>query len=521
MTRPASFLWYDYETWGINPRRDGIAQFAAVRTDADLNPIGDPVDLKCRPLVDTVIDPGACLITGLTPQGCDREGLSEWDFATRIHALMSEPGTCTTGYNTLRFDDEFSRTLFYRNLLDPYSREWRNGNSRWDLLDVVRLTYALRPEGIEWPTHDSGAPSFKLEHLSVANGIEHANAHDAVSDVLATIEMARLIRRHQPKLFDYALSLRNKHEVRRHLSPELRQPILHVSGMIPAERGCLTVELPLMEHPDRKNEIIVLDLVEDPTWLLDHNADDLRAWLYSPTDELPEGIPRPPLRTVHINRSPMVAPYKMLDDATAERFGLDRDTLEQHRQIVDRWHDLVTLARDVFRDGEREPFADPEHALYAGFINDHDRGILNRIRAGTDQPERWPGLAEELQDERQQVLVFNARARHFPDSLDAREAAQWREDVQRRLTDPDWGSSLTLAEAIDRTEKALEETPDSEVLTDVLAWLDRQKTEWLNDESKPSDLAEEDPSNTVQENPEDDTSANTDQPGQSQLDLFD
>lgn len=509
MTQPASFLWYDYETWGISPRRDGIAQFAAVRTDADLNIIGDPVDLKCRPRVDTVIDPGACLITGLTPQNCDQDGLTEWEFAERIHRLMSEPGTCTTGYNSLRFDDEFSRYLFYRNLLDPYSREWRNGNSRWDLLDVVRLTHALRPEGIEWPVHDSGAPSFKLEHLSAANGIEHANAHDAVSDVLATIEMARLIRRAQPRLFDYALSLRFKHEVRRQIAVEQRQPHLHVSGMIPAERGCLTVELPLMEHPDRRNEIIVLDLVEDPTWLLDHNAEDVRNWLYTPTEELPDGIPRPPLRTLHINRSPMIAPYKMLDDSIAERFGLDRQAIERHRTIVDHWHDLVTLARDVFQTPEREPFADPDHALYAGFINDHDRGILNQIRA-EKHPERWPGLAESLQDDRQQALVFNARGRYFPDTLSANETEQWHQDVRRRLTAPDWGSSLSVEKAIAQTQEHLSQTPDSEVLQNVLTWLQEQNTTWL---------AEPPPSETPQQ-PEPSTGDRDEPPNDTQLDLF-
>ncbi|MFG1498454.1 exodeoxyribonuclease I [Saccharospirillum sp. HFRX-1] len=480
MTQPSSFLWYDYETWGIQPRRDGIAQFAAVRTDANLNIIGAPVDLKCKPLPDSVVSPDAALVTGLNPADCDKTGLSEWQFAEQIQSLMAEPGTCVVGYNSLRFDDEFSRHLFYRNLLDPYSREWRNGNSRWDLLDVVRLTHALRPEGINWPKHDDGTPSFKLEQLTAANSIEHGNAHDAVSDVLATIELARLIRRHQPKLFDYALELRTKAAVRRQLKFDSREPHLHVSGRIPAARGCLAVELPLIEHPDRRNEIIVLDLTEDPSWLLDHNADQVRDWLYTATDDLPDGIPRVPLRTLHLNRSPMVAPYAMLDDQVAQRLNIDRDAIKRHGAIVDRWHDLVTLARDVFRDEDRAPFIDPEHALYAGFIDDHDRGILNRIRASTDRPEAWPGLAEDLHDDRQQTLVFNARARHFFDSLSAGEAAQWRDQVRVNLTDADWGSSLTWQQAFDRTEELLQEQPDAAVLLQVKSWLELQQKKWLD-----------------------------------------
>jgi len=433
MTQPSSFLWYDYETWGIQPRRDGIAQFAAVRTDANLNLIGEPVDLKCKPLPDSVVSPDAALVTGLNPAECDQDGLSEWQFAEQIQTLMAEPGSCVVGYNSLRFDDEFSRHLFYRNLLDPYSREWRNGNSRWDLLDVVRLTHALRPEGINWPKHEDGSPSFKLEQLTAANGIEHGNAHDAVSDVLATIELARLIRRHQPKLFDYALELRTKAAVRRQLKFDTREPHLHVSGRIPAARGCLAVELPLIEHPDRRNEIIVLDLTEDPSWLLDHNADQLRDWLYTATDDLPDGIPRVPLRTLHLNRSPMVAPYAMLDDEVAQRLNVDRDAIKRHSAIVDRWHDLVTLARDVFRD---------------------------------------------------EALVFNARARHFSDSLSAGEEAQWRDQVQLNLTDADWGSSLNWQEAFDRTQEMLQEKPDAEVLLQVKSWLERQRQQWLNETVK-------------------------------------
>lgn len=478
MAKPFSFLWYDYETWGISPRADRIAQFAAVRTDAELNPIGEPIDIQCKPTIDTVIDPAACMITGLTPQGCTQAGLTEWQFADRVFQAMSEPGTCSSGYNTLRFDDEFTRYLLYRNLHDPYSREWRNGNSRWDLLDVVRLTHALRPEGIEWPYNDKGVPSFKLEHLSAANGLEHSSAHDALSDVYATIGLARLIKQKQPRLFDYALSLRFKHEVRQHLAIEQRQPYLHVSGMIPAERGCLTVEVPLLVHPDRANEIIVMDLTDDPSWLLDHNAEQLRTWLYTPTDELPEGVKRPPFRTLHLNKSPMIAPLKMLTPDIATRFGLNLDAIQQHLTVLNRWHDLISLAREVFRSHDQPGSADPEQALYQGFIGDHDRALLNRMRYHKLPPEHWAGMANDLNDERLQALVFNVRARHFPQTLSEAEQQQWAEQVRRALTEPDFGSKLTLAQAQERTLSLLNEQPDSAVLKALREWQSNQ-SQWL------------------------------------------
>ncbi|MHA7880753.1 MAG: exodeoxyribonuclease I [Saccharospirillum sp.] len=513
MARPLSFLWYDYETWGTSPRSDRIAQFAAVRTDAELNPIGEPIDIQCKPAIDTLIHPEACLITGLTPQGCEQDGLTEWQFADRVFQAMSEAGTCTSGYNTLRFDDEFTRYLLYRNLHDPYSREWRNGNSRWDLLDVVRLTHALRPEGIEWPTNDQGVPSFRLEHLTAANGLEHNSAHDALSDVYATIALARLIKQKQPRLFDYALSLRFKHEVRSHLPLDQRQPYLHVSGMIPAERGCLTVEVPLLEHPDRGNEIIVMDLTEDPSWLLDHDADQLRTWLYTPTDQLPEGVRRPPFRTLHLNKSPMVAPFKMLTPDVAERFGIDPKAVVAHLAVINRWHDLVTLAREVFRSHDQPAPADPEQALYQGFIGDHDRALLNRMRHHKLPPDHWAGIANELHDERLPALVFNVRARHFPETLSAEEQSLWQQQVERALTDPEYGARDTLDEVRQRTRALLAEQPTSSVLQALLDWHQHQ-LDWLASPTSDSATPTVEASKATQEADDPDNSPD-------QLGLFD
>ena len=189
-----SFFWHDYETFGRVPRRDRPAQFAGIRTDADLNEIGQPVMHYCRPSPDSLPDPESCLLTGIVPQTCLEQGLPEHAFAAEIEGALAQPGTIGVGYNTIRFDDEVTRHLFWRNLIDPYAREWQNECGRWDLLDVVRATWALRPEGIEWPRHEDGRPSFKLEHLTQANGIAHEAAHDALSDVRATIALARLIK---------------------------------------------------------------------------------------------------------------------------------------------------------------------------------------------------------------------------------------------------------------------------------------------------------------------------------------
>lgn len=238
---------------------------------------------------------------------------------------MSEPGTCALGYNTLRFDDEVSRCLFYRNLLDPYSREWQNGNSRWDLIDAVRTFHALRPSGIAWPSREDGSPSFRLEHLTAANGIAHEGAHDAVADVRATIGLARLLRERNPKLFDHLLALRSKREVARRLDVLGRKPVLHVSRRYPASRGCSALVMPLAEHPTNPNGVIVYDLSVAPEALLGLDVAQIRQRVFVSSDDLAEGEVRIPLKVIHINRSPVVLPASALKDVEGPRRGVRRD----------------------------------------------------------------------------------------------------------------------------------------------------------------------------------------------------
>jgi exodeoxyribonuclease-1 len=271
-----TFYWHDYETFGVDPSRDRPVQFAGIRTDAELNIIGEPLMLFARPSRDVLPQPQACLVTGITPQQALAQGVPEAEFIARIHEQLSQPGTCGVGYNSIRFDDEVTRYALYRNFYDAYAREYQNGNSRWDIIDMVRLTHALRPEGIEWPRGEDGAVSFRLELLTAANGIGHAAAHDALSDVEATIALARLIRDKQPRLFDYALKMRSKQAVLAELDMAAMKPVLHVSGMFGAARNNIGLVVPISRHPRNKNEIICYDLAIDPAPLAELDADALR-----------------------------------------------------------------------------------------------------------------------------------------------------------------------------------------------------------------------------------------------------
>jgi len=432
-----TFLWHDYETFGAQPRRDRPAQFAAIRTDADLNEIGEPIMLYCQPAPDFLPDPQSCLITGITPQQCLERGVPEYQFAATIEAAFSQPGTIGVGYNTIRFDDEITRFLFWRNLIEPYAREWQNNCGRWDLLDVVRMTYALRPAGMEWPLRD-GRPSFRLEDLARANGLMHAAAHDALSDVRATIALARLIRSKQPKLFDFCLGLHKKDKVATemgmHLAPGLRQPFLHVSGMFPVERGCIGLVAALATHPSNKNEVLVWDCRYDPAELFTLDAATIRLRMFTRSADLPEGVTRLPIKSIHMNKSPMlVSNLKTLAPEQAVRWDLDLEQGMLHAQAVTAGPDMGALWDQVYQRTPGVVEIDVDEDLYGGFINNNDKRKLESLR--TEKPERLAAARPSFDDERLSELLFRYRARNFPHSLTELEAAQWEQHRAARLFD--------------------------------------------------------------------------------------
>ncbi len=449
-----TFLWHDYETFGANTRRDRPAQFAGIRTDAELNEIGEPLMIYCRPAPDYLPDPEACLITGITPQLCLERGLPEHEFAARIEAELARPGTIGVGYNTIRFDDEITRFMFWRNLMDPYAREWQNQCGRWDLLDVVRMTYALRPDGIEWPRKEDGSPSFKLEHLSKANGLAHEAAHDALSDVRATIALARLIRQRQPKLFDFALSLHKKDRVAAELrlpaTVETARPFLHVSGMFPTERGCLGVMWPLASHPTNRNELIAWDLSHDPSELALLDADTIRLRMFTRSDELPEGVTRLPVKTVHLNKSPMVVGnVNTLTRDTAERWGIDLEQAARHAAAARALPDLTAIWAKVFSRPQEGPAPDVDQDLYGGFVGNEDRRRLERLRSLP--PEKLAEARPGFDDERLEELAWRYRARNFPHTLTEEDLERWEEHRVACLMEGQ-GGALTFDELFARLD---------------------------------------------------------------------
>lgn len=418
-----TFLFHDYETFGTSPALDRPAQFAALRTDADFTTIGEPEVFYCKPADDYLPQPEAVLITGITPQVARAKGENEAAFAKRIHDLFTVPNTCVVGYNNVRFDDEVTRNIFYRNFYDPYAWSWQNHNSRWDLLDVMRACYALRPEGINWPENEDGLPSFRLEHLTKANGIEHSNAHDAMADVYATIAMAQLVKAKQPKLFAYLYSHRSKQKLATLIDVPQMKPLVHVSGMFGAARGNTSWVAPLAWHPENRNAVIMVDLAGDMSPLLELDADTLRERLYTPKSELGDDA-AVPVKLVHLNKCPVLAQANTLRPEDAERLGIDRQRCLDNLQILRDYTQVREKVLAIF--AEAEPFVPSENVdaqIYNGFFSDADRAAM-KILLETE-PRNLPALDITFADARIEKLLFNYRARNFPGTLDEEEQQRW------------------------------------------------------------------------------------------------
>jgi exodeoxyribonuclease I len=440
-----TLFWHDYETFGTDSRRDRAIQFAGIRTTLELEVVDEPVMFFAKPPHEMPPSPESCLITGITPQQAERDGVIEADFAARVHEQLAAPGTCGVGYNSLRFDDEFTRQLLYRNFFEPYAREWENGNSRWDVIDLVRMCEALRPEGIVWPTHDDGAPSFKLEHLAKANRLQQERAHDALSDVHALIDLARLIRVRQPRLWDWHYSLRRKQRVFEMLDLTNMTPLVHVSSRYPASRHCLAVIIPLAVHPNRPGEIVVFDLSQDPADLLALDADDIADRMFTPRADLPEGVERMALKTIHANRSPALAPLSVLKGADMQRLQLNMDRCLANAETLRAATALGEKLRSVFKHAtDLPPPEDPELALYSGFLPDSDKRLLRDVR-GTP-PDQLSQKTFAFRDPRYAELLFRYRARNWPHTLSAEERERWEIFRQQRLTSPTPLTALTLSD---------------------------------------------------------------------------
>lgn len=453
-----SFYFYDLETSGLNPRGDRIMQFAGQRTDEQFQPVGEPTNLLIELAEDTLPSPSAIMVTGITPQLTRTDGVSEREFCRFLTEEVARPGTTIVGYNSVRFDDEFVRHTLWRNFYDPYEWQWKEDRSRWDLLDVVRLTRALRPDGIEWPVTDDGRPTNRLELLTKLNHIEHEHAHDALADVMALIAVTKLIQAKQPQLFDYLYQLRDKRAVGNLVNLEQPQPFVYASGRYPAAHNHTTVAYPIAPGPN--GSVLVYDLRYNLDELLEQErqgraqlaatqaqtaakptADDAKADVKQTRsgskqrsfhDLKPwERHYFPIVKKLQLNRCPAVAPLGVLSkhDGWA-RIALTPEQIQENLASLRRHPEFVEQMAKLNRpDFPKAP--DVESALYDGFVDGQDRILCATVRNNfaDDLSDYHP----PFQDERLPELLLHYKAKNFPSSLAADEVERWEAYRTQRL----------------------------------------------------------------------------------------
>ncbi|MBQ3320566.1 exodeoxyribonuclease I [Candidatus Saccharibacteria bacterium] len=428
-----TFFFYDLETSGLRAREDRIMQFAGQRTDMDLNPIGEPVNVLVKMTNDALPSPLAINVTKITPQATLMDGISEAEFCKYVTEEIFTPETIAVGYNTVRFDDEFMRAVFWRNFYDPYEFEWKDGRSRWDILDVVRLTRALRPEGINWPFTENGKPTNRLELITKLNGVSHEHAHDALSDVFATISVAKLIREKQPKLFDFLLKIRGKNEVRKIVNLEDKKPFVYASGRYASEFNKTTVAFPLTSG--RNGNVLVFDLRYNLEELLDSGrglATSQPLSTHNESSEKPKSI-FPIVKELCLNKCPAVAPISVLEAEDGwEKIGLDEEIIKKNLEVLLRHPEFSERVRSEYENRPEFPKAlEPEGAIYEGFLNDADRIKVSAVRNA--DVSKLADFHPDFIDERLPELLLHYKGRNFPESLSEAEMEKYEAYRRARL----------------------------------------------------------------------------------------
>ncbi len=443
-----TFFFYDLETSGLNPRDDRIMQFAGIRTDLEFNQLGEPINLLVKLDEDTLPSPEAIMVTKITPQQTRLDGLSEREFCDFVSNEIFTPNTIAVGYNSVRFDDEFMRATFWRNFYDPYEWQWKDGRSRWDLLDVVRLTRALRPEGIEWPFRSDGAPTNRLELITKLNDIEHAHAHDALSDVEALISVTKLIHDKQPKLYQYLFTMRDKKQVMKLVSLDCPRPFVYACGEYPSEFNKASVVYPIA--PGKNGSILVYDLRHD-------------------VEKLPKSETYfPVVKELAPNKCPAVAPMGVLDVEDGWRkIGLEKAAVEENLQKLLSHPEFITQVKNR-PEPEYTKSIDAENALYDGFLEDADRIRVETVRNADST--KLKNFHPPFRDKRLPEILLHYKGRNFPEIMTEQETVSWEKFRTERLNRqaPGFLKALQNLQATGKTLRGDEADPY--ILEELSLW---------------------------------------------------
>ncbi|HEY5549787.1 MAG TPA: exodeoxyribonuclease I [Candidatus Saccharimonadales bacterium] len=460
-----TLYFFDVETSGFNPRTDRIMQFAGQRTDMALNPIGKPDNVLIKMTPDVLPEPGAILVHGILPQKTLTEGVTEAEFAKYLTSQVSIKDTIIVGYNNIRFDNDFVRFTLWRNFHDAYEWTWKNNCSVWDLLDVVRMTRALRPDGINWPYAPDGKPTNSLEYISAVNKLDHVDAHDAMSDVRASIAVARMLKEKQPKIFEFLLNIRSKHKV----APLVTKgdPLIYTSGRYPSEYNKTTIAVMVAEKPD-KTGCLMYDLRVDPDELRDLTVEELAKRWADRSDDAAYF----PIKLLQYNRCPAIAPLSVLDPSSAKRLQLNKMVAGNHLEKLQKargfGEKLLQALDKMWPPRQPDLVIDEQKVdgqLYDSFVKDQDKAKMSVVRAA--KPSELAKLSLEFQDGRLKALLPLYKARNFPEALSEPERQIWQKFRRQKLL----SGKASLLDRFSAQLEELSKTPE----------LNRERTHLLED----------------------------------------
>ena len=479
-----NFLWYDLETYGVDPKCDRIVQFGAIRTDEELNVIGDECSIFSEIADDYLPDPKACLVHGFTPRNLSESQLRECDFADKISKLMCEPGTCAVGFNNNFFDDEFIRFLFYRNLLDPYTWHWRGGNSRWDILNLARTISALRPSAIDVKITEMGY-SFKLQDLAESNNVASETAHDALSDVKTTLGLASVFKSQADDIFYASYRMREKAVVSEFIKSHRLMPVIYTSRYIPSSLKSTSIVVPVCRHPSYTGCYVAIDLRHDISRLLTDSAEELRRLLFSKNIGRTYPLCKPRIHVIKLNACPSLYDMKLASELSIKEMGFTCSEIDSTvDKIKGKESIIINKIQGIFHGAPaRESDLDPEKQLYDNFLDDDDRTkceyFLSQLRLGIITPTTI------FTDRRLKDIAWRYLHRNYPNKRSSTESEKrWQKFVLNRLTvdKQGYGSSYieeNKQEIICMQQESTSSSRDMAVLSELLTRLEFLQSKYI------------------------------------------
>lgn len=444
-----SLVFYDTETTGTETYFDQILQFAAIKTDVDLNVI-DRFEIRCRILPHVVPAPGALRVTGVTPTQLINPSLpSHYEMVRAIRSkLLSWSPAMFLGWNTIDFDEDLIRQALYKTLHNPYLTN-RDGNSRSDVMRMAQACSLTAPFALTFPLGDGGKKIFKLDRFAPSNGFSHEQAHDAMGDVEATIFLAKLLMEKAPDVWSSFMRFSTKAAVVDYINEErvfcfsdfyFGNPFSYATTVLGQNKG-------------NPAEWYIYDLSIDPTSLLSLTDSKLKSRLAAS----PKVV-----RKLKSNGVPMLLPFEDAPDICKGR-NLGFKALEQRADMLRTGSEACERLVSAFESLKIEYPVSPhvEKQIYNGFIDQADEKLMNEFHE-VEWSKRH-AIVEKFQDTRLRTIGKRLIHLERPDLLEDSARREHDLAVANRLLgrDPDV-SWLTLPKALEDIKAILEATPRSE-----------------------------------------------------------